>query len=206
MTLREYLTALKSWLLLAGLVLGVIGAGTVTGLATPKYVSSTLLFVSAQGLQGDTTRAYQGSLLSTEKVKTYAVLITNDRIRTAVSDQLHTEIAPGQITAAAQPGTVLITATVTDTSPRRAQQIADAVGAEFVALLAQLEKPADDAEAPATVIARVVQPAPLPTHPISPRPTLNLAAGAGVGLLLGYTLALLRYARNTPPKLPEMQL
>lgn len=193
MTLREYLQALRSWLLLAGLALGLLCAAAFTLLATPRYAANITFFVSAQGLQNDASRAYQGSLLSAEKVKTYTELIMSDRIRAQVGNRLDAEVASGQIIASPQPQTVLITATITDVSPDRARQIADAVGVEFVALVAQLEKPEDNLRGAPTVIAQVVQPAQLPAEPISPRPVWNLMVGAFVGLLLGYGIALLRH-------------
>ncbi|MGH3427627.1 MAG: YveK family protein [Pseudonocardiaceae bacterium] len=199
MTLREYLCAFKSWLLAAGLVLGLLCAAAFTLLTTPKYAANTTLFISAQGLQNDAGRAYQGELLAEEKTKTYAELIMSDQFRTEVGNQLHIEIAPGHIIATTQPQTVLITTTVTDASPRQAQQIADAVDTEFVALVAQLEKPSDNPTAPPTAIAQVVQSAQLPLHPISPRPAWDLAVGATLGLLLGYTISLLRHVLNTSP-------
>ncbi len=205
MTLREYLHAIKSWLLPAGLVLGLLCAAAFTYLSTPKYAASITLFVSAQGLQNDASRAYQGNLLSAEKVKTYTELIMSDRIRLQVADQLHTEIAPGQIVATPQPQTVLITTTVTDSSPYRAQQIANAVGVDFVGLVAQLEKPVDNLAAPPTVTAQVIQPAQLPLYPVSPRPAWNLAVGAVVGLLLGYAAALLRHVLTMSLSVEELR-
>ncbi len=205
MTLREYLQAIKSWLLPAGLVLGLLCAAAFTYFSTPKYAANVTMFVSAQGLQNDASRAYQGNLLSAEKVKTYTELIMSDRIRMQVSNRLHTEIAPGQIVAIPQPQTVLITTTVTDTSPYRAQQIANAAGVEFVALVAQLEKPIDNQAAPPTVTAQVVQPAQLPLHPVSPRPAWNLAVGALLGLLLGYVIALLRHMLTMSLSVEELR-
>ncbi|MGH3766777.1 MAG: YveK family protein, partial [Pseudonocardiaceae bacterium] len=147
----------------------------------------------------------QGNLLSAEKVKTYTELIMSDRIRMQASNRLGTQIEPGQIVATAQPQTVLITTTVTDTSPRKAQQIANAVSVEFVALVAQLEKPIDNAGAPPTVTAQLVQPAQFPTYPVSPRPAWNLAAGALLGLLLGYAIALLRHALTMSLSVDELR-
>ncbi|MGH3774014.1 MAG: YveK family protein [Pseudonocardiaceae bacterium] len=196
MALREYLHALKNWLLATGLVLGLLCAAAFTLLVTPKYAANTTLFISAQGLQNDISMAYQGELLAEEKTKTYTELMMNDQFRTEVGNRLHTEIAPGQITATNQPQTVLITTTVTDASPHQAQQIADAVSTELVALVARLEKPTDNPDAPPTTTAQVAQPAQLPLHPISPRPAWNLATGATLGLLLGYTVSLLRHVLN----------
>lgn len=192
-TLREYLEAIKSWLLPAGLVFGLLCAAAFTYATTPQYAATTTLFVSAQGLQNDASKAYQGNQLATERVKTYTELIMSDRIRTQVSNRLHIQIAPRQIFASAQPQTVLIATTVTDTSPYRAQQIANAVGVEFEALVAQLEQPSDNVGAPPTVTAKVVQPAQLPSSPTSPRPGWNLAVGGLLGLLLGYVIAFLRH-------------
>ncbi|MGH3870140.1 MAG: YveK family protein [Pseudonocardiaceae bacterium] len=203
MTLREYLRVLKDWMLPAGVLLGLLCAAVFAWSVTPTYAATTTLFVSAQGLQGDASRAYQGHLLSMAKVSTYTALIMSDRTRAVVGDRLHTQIAPGRITATAQPETVLITVTVTDTFPQRAQQIADAVGAESVELLAQLEKPADDIAAPPIVTTRVVQSPLLPVQQISPHPAWNLAVGAVAGLLLGYALALLRYVVNSSPAAVE---
>ncbi|MGH3764960.1 MAG: Wzz/FepE/Etk N-terminal domain-containing protein, partial [Pseudonocardiaceae bacterium] len=99
MTLREYIQALKSWLPPTGLVLGLLCAAAFTFVATPKYAADTTLFVSTQGLQNDASRAYQGNLLSAEKVKTYTELIMSDRIRMQASNRLGTQIEPGQIVA-----------------------------------------------------------------------------------------------------------
>ncbi len=82
MTLRGYLEVLRErWkLVLVALVLGIAGAVAFTVTATPLYSSQVTLFVSAQLDPTDPTGAYQGSLLSEQKVKSYVELLTSQRL------------------------------------------------------------------------------------------------------------------------------
>ncbi|MDQ4023977.1 MAG: polysaccharide biosynthesis tyrosine autokinase [Actinomycetota bacterium] len=224
MTLRAYLHVLREqWLLVtAGLVFGLLVAGIVTMATPPRYSADVTLFVSAQNVGGDTTDAYQGNLLSEQKVQSYVLLFSSERISRDVIEQLGLEMSPeelaGQISATAEPDTVLLTATVTDTEPHRAQRIANAVGDAFIRLVAELERPDPGPPPPPPpgfiispppvepvppVSARLVEPADMPTSPVSPRPMINLALGAVVGLLVGYGAGLLRHTLDTSVKSTE---
>jgi capsular exopolysaccharide synthesis family protein len=204
-TLSGFLQVLRErWkLVLTSFLLGLGLAGTLTWTATPTYASTVVMFVSAQQ-PADTTGAYQGSLMSQQKVKSYAQLLSSGRLREEVAERTGTPVRPGVITASTTPDTVLLTATATDPSPRRAKELADAVGATFPQLVAELEKLADG-KAP-TVAVRVVEPADLPATPVSPVPWVNLTIGALLGLIAGVVAALARNAvDNTVKSVPVME-
>ena len=74
MNLREYVRSLRrrSKLITITALLFVALAGVLTYQATPKYRSTTDLFVSTG--QDDNTTAYTGSLYSAQRVQSYARL------------------------------------------------------------------------------------------------------------------------------------
>ncbi|MET0134696.1 MAG: polysaccharide biosynthesis tyrosine autokinase [Kibdelosporangium sp.] len=200
MTFSRYLQILKErWrTVLAGLLLGLSVAAVLNWTATPYYSADVVMFVSSQDGDGDATGAYQGSLMSQQKVKSYAQLLGSGRVRQDIERRRGTSIEPDAISATTKPDTVLLTATVTDSSPQRAREIADEVGAMFPALVAELERPADGG-AP-SVIVRVVEPASVPTSPVSPQPLSTLVIGTLLGLLAGFAAALAREALDNSVK------
>lgn len=187
--------------MLTGLLLCLAVAAAATWTATPRYAAEVTLFVAARGMNGDAIEAYQGSLLSQQKVKSYTRLVTSDRIRRDV-ERRGTVIDPATVDASVQPGTVLLTITVTDSSPERARDIADAVAEAFATLVAKLETPAEGGQP--SVTATLVEPAQTPISPVSPRPVNNLLLGALAGLALGFATALARNALDTTVKSTEM--
>jgi capsular exopolysaccharide synthesis family protein len=199
-TLSGFLQVLRErWkLVLAGLLLGLGVATIVTWSVTPVYASTVVMFVSAQEKQDDATGAYQGSLMSQQKVKSYAQLLTSGRLRGDVAKRTGTPVEAGAITASSKPDTVLLSATVTDPSPARARELAEAVGATFPTLVAELERPADGARA--SIAVRVVEPPGLPAAPVYPQPLVNLTIGGLLGLLAGLVAALVRNAMDNSVK------
>lgn len=203
MTLRDYVALLRDrWLLIVlGLALGLGAGGAHAFLATPIYSTATTFFISTPEMGKDASQAYQGSLLSEQKIKSYTQLATDLRIREQAAADLGSEISPTAITASARPGTVLLTINVTDPIPWRAQAIAIIVAEKFTALVAEVEKPTGKGAAP--VSARVVQPAPMPKTPISPVPARDLELGGLLGLLLGVAMAMGRHSLDRTVKTSE---
>ncbi|MGK5110413.1 polysaccharide biosynthesis tyrosine autokinase [Geodermatophilus sp. CPCC 205506] len=181
------------WLLLIAVAAGLGLAGALSWLATPLYTSSTQLFVSAASPL-NISDAYSGNLFSEKRVNSYARLLTSEQMAGLVIEDLGLDTTPaqlaGQVAARPVPNTVILEATVTDTSPERAQRIAASLGARFTERVTELEAP-DDADT-LTVRVTTVEPADFNPEPISPRPRRNLAVGALLGLLAGLGLALFR--------------
>lgn len=195
MEIRDYLLILRNrWkLIIAVLVLAMLAALAASLLTTPKYAAETQLFVSTTG-QDNTAAAYQGGLFSQQRVTSYSELIQGRQVAQRVVDTLRLPMTAEQVSAEVSvkvvTDTVILGVTVTDPSPERARDIANALSTQFTQLAAELETPQGSTTAAAKVT--VVQQASLPTTPVVPQTTRNIALGAVVGLLLGIGLAVLR--------------
>lgn len=207
MDLRNFIQLLRSqWILIVVVVVLAGGASAAfTARMTPLYASSVTFYASAQAKTNDPAMAYQGSLLSQQEVQSYADLITGPMLAQRVVNGLGLAISPSQLSAEMSsrviPQTVLLTATVTDPTPSRAQLIANSVGRQFVKLVASLERPPHGG--PPTVQIAVVASAGLPVSPVSPKPVRNVGIALGLGLLLGIGFAAARRALDTRVKSPE---
>ncbi|MFD2092764.1 tyrosine-protein kinase domain-containing protein [Blastococcus deserti] len=205
MDLKDLLQSLRSgwWLVLLAVLFGTAGAGALTWTSTPQYSSTTKLFVSTSSTT-DTSSAYQGNLFSQQRVTSYAELLSGVQIAAEVVEELGLPLTPeevaGKVTASPVPDTVILTVTVTDTSARRAQDIATSLGRQFAAQVTQLETPAGAEDS--TVKVTIVQPADYRDAPVSPDLARNLALGIMLGLMLGVGLALVRGRLDNTVKAP----
>lgn len=197
------------------LVLGVLGAGVATYFAPREYSSDITLYVSLQGSAEDSDEAYQANELAKERVLSYQPLLTDERVTQAVIDRLGLPMTPAElaqhITVTVDSDSVVMTAAVRDSTPQGAADVANALAAEFVGLVGQLEEPigpttapaapapgqpAPPAPEPAKIGAEIIRPAtPQPT-PVSPDTPFNLALGGALGLLLGVLGLVIREARD----------
>lgn len=218
MTVNEALRVVRQrWhLVLICLLLGLFGAATAVTLTPRQYTADVTLYVSLQGRAESSDAAYQASELAKQRVVSYAPLMSDDRITQAVVDKLKLPMTAAQLgkhlAVTAEPDTVVLTATVTDTSPQQAAIIADAVATEFVGLVGELEQPIGPAPpaAPAgqppaqqaRIGAQIIRPAIASPVPVSPNVPFGLALGAALGLLVGIGAAFLRNARDTAVRDP----
>ncbi|MGQ0468132.1 MAG: polysaccharide biosynthesis tyrosine autokinase [Sporichthyaceae bacterium] len=192
MNVREYLAiARERWIVVfLGLALGLGAGGAVALGSTPQYEAGSKFFISARGVGPEVDQAYQGSLLSEQKMKSYVDLATDRRVRDQVAAQLGSPVAPGVIKAAAKPETVVLTVTATDPSPRRAQAIANLASTAFAELVTEVER-SEGGES--SVIARQINEAKVPQAPVWPKQKTAVALGLFIGLMLGMALAVARH-------------
>lgn len=197
--LRSHLAVLRRRVRLVAASVTLCGAAAfaMSTTSTPQYAASTELFVSTQN-GTDVNNAYQGGLLSQQRVHSYAKLVSSPTVLKAVSRRLDLAESPEQlrsrITVDAPVNTVLITVAVVDVDPARAQQLVDVVAEEFVRLVRRLEAPVGTSDA--AVQVRVVAAADLPTDPVSPNVPRSTGLGVALGLLLGIGGAFLREAMD----------
>lgn len=186
-----FATLRRRWLVIvAFFVLSLILVSLYSLFATPKYASSTRLFVSAD--KNNTAEAYAGGAFVTQQMASYAQLATSRELMNRVIEKTGVNVGPdqlaGQISAVATPLQVLLKITVTDTNATRAQQLASTTADELAKLIEEIENKGGTQ----TVKATVVDPASFSTVPVSPNWTLNLAVAGVLGLVIGIGVALIR--------------
>lgn len=206
------------------LVLGLLGAAVATQSMPQTYSAQVTMFVAGSRPVAPVTSTappaaaatagtpapvpttvttpqqdsgYQANQLAQARMTSYVQLLTSDRITAPVTQALNLGVQPSELashmTVSNVPDTVVLTVAVTDQQPENAAQIANAVAEQFVGLVQQLEAQSGSNQ----ISVAILQPAEVPTQPVSPRPLLNLALGAGLGLLLGLVGAFFRDALDT---------
>jgi capsular exopolysaccharide synthesis family protein len=162
-------------------------------MTTPLYQASTRLFVSSTGGQS-MNDIYQGNRLSQDRVASYTEIIRGETLALRTIDRLNLDMSAGalraKIQATSKLDTVLINVVVTDASPVRARDLANALSDEFVVMVRELETPSPGVRPDGRVV--VEQRASIPGRPITPKKERNIALGLATGLALGIGLALLR--------------
>ncbi|MCP3420929.1 polysaccharide biosynthesis tyrosine autokinase [Nocardioides pinisoli] len=201
MELQDYWrTVRRRWRLVLGSVLVVLAVAAVwTWTVTPLYSSTTRIFVSTS--QTDENSAYTGNLFATQRVASYADLVTSnqlaERVATELGDAEPMDLRE-QVTASAVPETVLLEIAATDPDRERARDIAQAYAEQLQLLVEELETPRG--ETTAVVKATLIDDAQIPASPVSPQPLRNLALAGVLGLLLGVGLAVARELLDTSVK------
>lgn len=205
MELKEYFRILRDqWrVVLATVLIVVSGTAVVTILQTPKYTAQTDLFFSLTGGESVTDMA-QGGFYATAQMESYARVAKSPLVLTPVADELKYPggaVELGRNTeATTPPQTVLMNITVTDTDPLRAARAANAIGAETIKAMGDLNT---GQQGPARVSAKTVAEAEVPSAPSEPNAERNIAAAIAAGLLLGWGLAFLRNMMDTRVRTPE---
>ncbi|MEV1241454.1 polysaccharide biosynthesis tyrosine autokinase [Nonomuraea sp. NPDC049750] len=200
MDLLYYMRLLRrNWLLLlVSLGIGISTAVVVTANTPPQYVATISMLVSGQDREGSLSTAYQAGMLSAQRVQSYATLLSSRRVVSQITTPEDIRRMQANISAEVVPGTVLLRATVTDTDPARAAQLANTLGARFTQLIEQLER-VNSTTRP-TVKVTVVDQAEIPQTPVSPRPVVNLVVAVLIALVIAIGSLTLRDRLDTTIK------
>ncbi|MET7697863.1 polysaccharide biosynthesis tyrosine autokinase [Streptomyces sp. NPDC005485] len=199
MDLHDYIDVLRRrWRIIAGcILLGAVAALAVTALMPRTYTAKAQLFVATS--DGNSASAYEGSLFTQQRVKSYTRIATSPAVLGRVIDKLNLNETPdqlaGKISARVPLDTTLVDIQVQGSSAARAQAIADEAAAQLSTYIEEIEKTSPTS--PALVKADVVGGSEQPTSPTSPRPELNLAIGLFLGTVLGIGCAALRNSLDT---------
>jgi non-specific protein-tyrosine kinase len=205
--LTYVLTTLRRawWLLALAAVLGTGAAALVNATSAVTYQAQVQQFVSIADTSDSQSNILSGSQFTLQRVKSYTQVATSAQVLGPVIQQLKLPMTSDDlaknVTATNPLDTVLIEIAVTDTDPNRAADIANGVAKQLSRVVQEIESP--QSGAPAPVKLTTTQPAGVPTAPVAPRKSLNLALGLLVGLAAGAGGALLREQLNTTVKTPD---
>lgn len=192
LALGELLKALWRRLWVVALVTLVL-LGSTLGLSlvqTPVYEASIKILVG-QSQQSAPSGNLGGDVQGLQQLtQTMVEGVRSGPVAEAVIDQLGLQMTPedfleNHLTAKQVNATQYVQVTYRDSSPERAQQIANTVGDVFSKQVSDISPSAS------AITATVWERAALPTIPVSPNLTFNLALALLVGLILGVGLALL---------------
>jgi polysaccharide biosynthesis transport protein len=180
----------------------LLGIGTGLGLVLltpPKYEATTRLFVSTQAT-GTAAEAFQGSSYTAQRIQSYVQVASDPIVLEPVITELGLATTAGQLAGEIQatvvPDTVLIDLDVTDLSPQRAADVANAVAKELQTVVVDRLEAQVGADK-SLVNLSIVRPATVPISPSSPSIPLDLGLGALGGLLGGLVVAFLWQALDT---------
>jgi non-specific protein-tyrosine kinase len=202
----DHVRALRTqWRVVLACVAAALAVGAVlVSRASPVYRATVTMFIAANHNAANPNQAYVGNLFVQERMKSYAELASSPLLVQRVADELGPAVSAAdvqaRIAASSKPDTVLLTVSVVDESPERAQRIASAVGKQFAILATDVERsPAGNTP----VRIAVAQDARLPRHPIAPHPADDLALAGLLGLVLGSGSVLVRARLDTAVSSPE---
>lgn len=194
MDLRGYLRAIRKgwWLVLLVTLLGGGISAFITYRTPPAYQSSVTFFVS-------TSLPANGSALQSDqyaqaRVNSLVKLLDSDSLARAIIAKKKLPMTNGavaaEITGSVDLNTVLLTAVVTDTSPARSFEIADAISTEFGPVV---DKLGGTTVTPGSALVLDVTSGPnLNPNAVSPRKKLTIGLGIAGGLILGLLGAAVR--------------
>jgi len=193
--LSEYLLVVRKRfvLFITIFIAAIMAAFAVTSLTTPTYESTTRLFVSTSSNES-AADLLTGNSFTQQRVKSYADIVTSPAVLDAVVAELslqdEADKLANRITTSVPLNTVILEITVSDPSPYKAASIANSVANSLESVVTNLETVDPTLASP--VKLSVIQPGQSAKAPASPRPLLNLALGALIGLALGFGASLLR--------------
>jgi capsular polysaccharide biosynthesis protein len=171
---------------------GAAATAVATFLITPSYLVTTKLYVSGAGTDPD-ERLKNGEYARTH-VSSYTDMIDSNDLLQAVRRKMNLPLSDhggyqdlaDSITATNPLETVVIYVYVQDSSPTRAQAVAQAIGEVYDPVVADVESASGKAS---PVRIRVYSTPSVPTAPHSPSRKVYLAAGLALGLAIGAALS-----------------
>ena len=187
--LLRYLAGKVGYIILTVLAFAVLALAVTTFCMTPRYTSTTKMYVlNRQTNEGVTSSDLQSSTYLT---KDYMEMIKSRTVIEAVIADLNLdstyENVLGQISVSAASDTRVIAVSVTDKDPYEARDIANAVRSAAAAHIQSVMN---------TEAVTVVDEANIPTKKSSPKTTKNVAMAGGFGLILALTVCVVLYLIN----------
>ncbi|MFF9565062.1 polysaccharide biosynthesis tyrosine autokinase [Leifsonia sp. NPDC014704] len=200
MSSKQYAQAFRRFwyvVVIATIAGAMLGFG-LSQLAVKSYTATSGLYFSLN-FGGSANDLSQGSTYTQNQMLSFAQLAESPVVLSPVVDQLDLAITPSQladsISVSTPQNTVILELAVTDTSPRQAADIANAVAASLSSTVEQIAP--KTAQGAATVSVRVIEHAAVPKFASSPNTRLNVLSGLLLGLIAGALIVVLRATFDT---------
>ena len=196
MELNDYVRILRAhWQGVLLIVLAALGATLAFSLMQTKvYAANANGFVSTGGDANPALASVSDSLAKSRAASYVDIAESRATARSVIADlglKTTPESLIGRVEVEQPVDTVLIKITARGSSPREAQELADAWVAALAEQVASIEDPAGKDRA-GTLKVIPVEAAQLPTSPVSPNLQRNLLLGLVLGLLVGFGYAVVR--------------
>lgn len=192
---RQFWNLVRSrWIVLIAFALVGLIAASIYVLVTPReYTAESELFVSTAGID-NTSDLAQGGAFSQQQARNYSAIATKELVLDPVISSLGlTSTVAGlarNVSVTVPLNTSIISIVVTDSSPTRAEKIANAIATSLVDEVVKLVPKKSDGTTP--VRLEPVQNAKAPSAPSAPNARISLLLGLLAGLVVGLVLIILR--------------
>lgn len=207
MTIQEYVRLLRRrWAVIALVAAASTAiAASITLSETPKYAATAKLFVTPAKTKDPAVAFFLQGLLTQDRIQTLGSLVNSRAAARAVAEDLGLKTSPErlqrQVRVIVPEKTVIIQIRALDTSPARAQAIANAFAKRFAQLASRLGTSTGTGLGGLQVA--VADAASLPTKPVSPRKFRDILFGIVIGLIAGMGLAIVIEIFDTRLRTPE---
>ncbi len=190
----------RIWMIVTVTILSLIVSGVVSVyFITPEYETFTTLMLGKPADYDENSQySYQDVLTNQKLIGTYAEIAKSKVVMNEVIDGLKldktTEQLRQMMNVTLLNNTEVIKITVKSVDPAEAQRIADEIAAVFMNNVSRIMQINN---------VQIIDKAALPTNPVSPRITLNIAIAGALGLMASVFIALLIEAMDQTIKVPE---
>ena len=173
----------RFWVLVLLTIVGGAAGAAYSAVKTPTYLAQS--YVVATGEPGEATAALNFA-------QAYGRIATKGPVTDRAAAALGSKDGLNRVTAQTSPDAPVIEIQATGSDAKRTAAVADAVAKALVEY-------GTTSSGQTRVTLSVLAPASVPKTPTSPRPPLELAIGAGAGLLIGALTVLAGIGRGPAP-------
>ena len=205
MGLRDYLRVARRhwWIAVASIVLALAVALVVTFRMPKIYAADVTFFFTTPNAQA--ADLYPASMFSQARLKSYAALLTSDRVIVPLAATpglgISRDDLAQQITSQTVADTVMLVVSVQDRSRQRALHAVTALAPVFEKVVGTLENAGDPSKP--TIRVEIVAGPELEPDPVSPKIMNNLSLAGLAGLMVGAALAVAREVADSSLRTAE---
>ena len=204
MDLREILQIIykRLWFIILVTLVCIISSGIISIFVLDSiYEASTTLMVSKTRDDQSSNLQYNDILMNQKLVKTYSEIVKSNRVLEKVIEQLDLDMTTGDLRNKIQVSSVsdteIIRIAVQDKDPNFATELANSIAVVFMGEIGSIMKMDN---------VQFIDPAKVPIDPVKPRPLLNIAIAAVLGVMISvFIVFLVEYFDNTVKTVDDVE-